>query len=109
MALRTLRPQPAFDLDRLSRRRRLWLDSQPATILSVRSRVGDRIGAVKGGKGRVLKDVDLATLGNLCVDIVLNVPRLPPANKEERKAYMDHLAASPPDKVRLSFEEFTGI
>lgn len=42
---------------------------------------------------------DLATLGNLCVDIVLNVPCLPPANRDERKEYMEKLASSPPDKV----------
>ncbi|KAL9239722.1 hypothetical protein vseg_014016 [Gypsophila vaccaria] len=45
-----------------------------------------------------VKDVDVATLGNLCVDIVLNVPHLPPQSISERKAYMDHLASSPPDK-----------
>ncbi|KAK9747673.1 hypothetical protein RND81_02G007800 [Saponaria officinalis] len=45
-----------------------------------------------------VKDVDVATLGNLCVDIVLNVPHLPPNPISERKAYMEHLASSPPDK-----------
>uniref|UniRef100_A0A5B7AVN1 Carbohydrate kinase PfkB domain-containing protein n=1 Tax=Davidia involucrata TaxID=16924 RepID=A0A5B7AVN1_DAVIN len=45
-----------------------------------------------------IKDVDVATLGNLCVDIVLNVPKLPPASLEERKAYMEQLSESPPDK-----------
>ncbi|XP_062080722.1 fructokinase-1 [Humulus lupulus] len=49
-------------------------------------------------KGVALKAVDVSTLGNLCVDVVLNVPTLPPANKEDRKAYMDRLAASEPDK-----------
>ncbi|KAK3193613.1 hypothetical protein Dsin_024923 [Dipteronia sinensis] len=44
-----------------------------------------------------LKNIDVATLGNLCVDIVLNVPQLPPPSPPARKAYMDHLAASPPD------------
>ncbi|XP_022155839.1 fructokinase-1 [Momordica charantia] len=44
------------------------------------------------------KDIDVATLGNLCVDIVLNVPSLPPENDDERKAYMEQLSASPPDK-----------
>lgn len=48
-----------------------------------------------------IKDVDIATLGNLCVDIVLNVPQLPPPSVEERKAYMERLSASPPDKVLL--------
>lgn len=44
------------------------------------------------------KDIDVATIGNLCVDIVLNVPSLPPENDDERKAYMEQLASSPPDK-----------
>ncbi|KAG8073586.1 hypothetical protein GUJ93_ZPchr0006g40829 [Zizania palustris] len=49
----------------------------------------------EGGEG---KETDLATLGNLCVDVVLSVPQLPPAPREERKAYMERLAASPPDQ-----------
>lgn len=53
----------------------------------------------------MVKDVDMATLGNLCVDIVLSVPRLPPAsNKEESKAFLEQLAASAPDKVGCCFE-----
>ena len=58
-------------------------------------------GSVQDWKSRgvLLKNVDVATLGNLCVDIVLKVPNLPPAKLEDRKAYMDNLAASPPDKV----------
>ncbi|GJN30372.1 hypothetical protein PR202_gb18669 [Eleusine coracana subsp. coracana] len=44
------------------------------------------------------KETDLATLGNLCVDVVLSVPQLPPAQHDERKAYMERLAASPPDQ-----------
>ncbi|XP_022960246.1 fructokinase-1 [Cucurbita moschata] len=44
------------------------------------------------------KDIDVATLGNLCVDIVLNVPNLPPEDDDERKAYMERLSSSPPDK-----------
>lgn len=44
------------------------------------------------------KDIDVATLGNLCVDIVLNVPSLPPENDDERQAYMERLSSSPPDK-----------
>lgn len=46
-----------------------------------------------------VKVVDVATLGNLCVDVVLNVPELPPASLDERKAYMERLADSRPDKV----------
>ncbi|GLT45928.1 hypothetical protein SLA2020_197230 [Shorea laevis] len=45
-----------------------------------------------------VKTIDVATLGNLCVDIVLNVPELPPPSREARKAYMEQLSASPPDK-----------
>ncbi|MCD7465049.1 hypothetical protein HAX54_000450 [Datura stramonium] len=45
-----------------------------------------------------VKDVDIATLGNLCVDIVLNVPQLPPKPLQQRKAYMEQLSKSPPDK-----------
>ncbi|KAG4976738.1 5-dehydro-2-deoxygluconokinase 1 [Glycine soja] len=44
------------------------------------------------------KHVDVATLSNLCVDIVLNVPQLPPPSPLQRKAFMDRLAQSPPDK-----------
>lgn len=47
------------------------------------------------------KDMDVATLGNLCVDIVLGVPKLPPKNPHDLKAFMDRLSASPPDKVRF--------
>uniref|UniRef100_A0A453IUJ6 Uncharacterized protein n=1 Tax=Aegilops tauschii subsp. strangulata TaxID=200361 RepID=A0A453IUJ6_AEGTS len=50
----------------------------------------------QGGDG---KETDLATLGNLCVDVVLSVPCLPPAQRDERLAYMEGLAASPPDQV----------
>ncbi|KAL6006845.1 hypothetical protein ACLOJK_032341 [Asimina triloba] len=46
----------------------------------------------------VSKVADVATLGNLCVDIVINVPSLPPASPVERKAYMEQLSASRPDK-----------
>ncbi|PKI64095.1 hypothetical protein CRG98_015539 [Punica granatum] len=46
----------------------------------------------------VVKDIDVATLGNLCVDIVLSVPQLPPPAPEDRKAYMEQLSSCPPDK-----------
>ncbi|KAK3036851.1 hypothetical protein RJ639_031469, partial [Escallonia herrerae] len=48
--------------------------------------------------GGAAKEYDVATLGNLCVDVVLNVPDLPPPSRQERKAYMDELSKSPPDK-----------
>ncbi|CAI0385603.1 unnamed protein product [Linum tenue] len=56
--------------------------------------------AVSHGKLRSFgpKVVDVATLGNLCVDIVLNVPELPPRQRDARLAYMERLSASPPDK-----------
>ncbi|XP_020098491.1 fructokinase-1 isoform X2 [Ananas comosus] len=60
---------------------------------------GEVGGGGEGARRGVKKDVDLATLGNLCVDIVLSVPSLPPAPPEERRAYMERLAASPPDKT----------
>ncbi|KAJ9564979.1 hypothetical protein OSB04_000945 [Centaurea solstitialis] len=44
------------------------------------------------------KEFDVATLGNLCVDVVLNVPNLPPSSFDERKNYMEQLSKSPPDK-----------
>ncbi|MBA0553535.1 hypothetical protein Golob_012711 [Gossypium lobatum] len=49
-------------------------------------------------KPAAVKTVDVATLGNLCVDIVLNVPKLPPPSPDSRKAFMEHLSSSPPDK-----------
>lgn len=44
------------------------------------------------------KNIDVTTLGNLCVDIVLNVPSLPPSTLQEKFAYMTKLAESSPDK-----------
>ncbi|XP_021676923.2 fructokinase-1 [Hevea brasiliensis] len=57
-------------------------------------------GLIHGWKLRSLglKNIDVATLGNLCVDIVLNVLKLPPRSLEARKAYLEQLSASPPDK-----------
>ncbi|MCL7043623.1 hypothetical protein MKW94_001284 [Papaver nudicaule] len=54
--------------------------------------------AVDTLKNVSLRDADIATLGNLCVDIVLNVPTLPPPSQKDRKAYMEQLSASRPDK-----------
>ncbi|KAL3849940.1 hypothetical protein ACJIZ3_011822 [Penstemon smallii] len=45
-----------------------------------------------------VKEIDVATLGNLCVDIVLSVPKLPPKPLNERRDYMEELSKSPPDK-----------
>ncbi|KFK42988.1 hypothetical protein AALP_AA1G065000 [Arabis alpina] len=57
--------------------------------------------ASNGKIGGVLvaeKPIDVATLGNLCVDIVLRVRELPPPSRRERKALMEELSTSPPDK-----------
>ncbi|KAH0905796.1 hypothetical protein HID58_037623 [Brassica napus] len=51
-----------------------------------------------GGVVVTEKPIDVATLGNLCVDIVLSVDELPPPSRGERKALMDELSLSPPDK-----------
>lgn len=48
------------------------------------------------------KEIDVATLGNLCVDIVLDVPELPPTPLDQRKAFLAELSKSPPDKVWFS-------
>ncbi|KAF9596405.1 hypothetical protein IFM89_010669 [Coptis chinensis] len=49
-------------------------------------------------KDIIIKYADVATLGNLCVDVVLSVPTLSPPSFEERRAYMDKLSSSKPDK-----------
>ncbi|ERN01387.1 fructokinase-1 isoform X1 [Amborella trichopoda] len=49
------------------------------------------------GDAGLRKCTDVSTLGNLCVDIVLNVPSLPPASVEEKREYMGRLSASKPD------------
>ncbi|KAJ4967744.1 hypothetical protein NE237_014445 [Protea cynaroides] len=48
--------------------------------------------------GVITKEADIVTLGDLCVDVLLNVPNLPPPSLEERRAYMEQLSASQPDK-----------
>lgn len=67
-----------------------------------------RVASLSVGSGSVederiksigVKEIDVATIGNLCVDIVLSVPKLPPKPLDERKAYMEELSKSPPDKV----------
>lgn len=62
------------------------------------SAVDENRAAAAGG----VKQFDVATLGNLCVDVVLSVPNLPPPSLHQRKAYMDQLSKSPPDKVSIS-------
>ncbi|XP_078164275.1 pfkB-like carbohydrate kinase family protein [Carex rostrata] len=81
------------------RRRRAVLDRHVAGPIHLSGLHASLNGNFEASKRLVLdKAADLATLGNLCVDIVLNVPSLPPANRDERKNYMEKLASSPPDK-----------
>lgn len=68
-------------------------------LVSSVSRRIDPISQREVGAPRVGKTADIATLGNLCVDIVLSVPSLPPTSADEKRAYMEQLSASRPDKV----------
>lgn len=43
------------------------------------------------------KHVDVVALGNLCLDIVIPVPALPPADAAVRRRLLDDLTRSPPD------------
>lgn len=76
--------------------------SQPYQLINppISSKISAKYsGDDKARRGaRVRKDADIATLGNLCVDVVLNVPCLPPSSRQERRAYMDRLSSSQPDK-----------
>ncbi|KAF9604086.1 hypothetical protein IFM89_002761 [Coptis chinensis] len=56
----------------------------------------------KERKDIIIKYADVATLGNLCVDVVLSVPTLSPPSFEERRAYMDKLSSSKPDKLQYA-------
>ncbi|XP_047084655.1 probable fructokinase-5 [Lolium rigidum] len=69
-----------------------------AVAVAVSSAVNDEARWRPPPGAREGKGTDLATLGNLCVDVVLSVPCLPPAQRDERLAYMEGLAASPPDQ-----------
>ncbi|ESQ36239.1 hypothetical protein EUTSA_v10007491mg [Eutrema salsugineum] len=74
--------------------------SSAADVTPVRYADGISIGSLGETGGIVLaeKPIDVATLGNLCVDIVLSVQELPPPSRGDRKALMDELSMSPPDK-----------
>lgn len=86
------------------RRRRAVLERHVAGPIHLSGLHASLNGNFEASKRLVLdKAADLATLGNLCVDIVLNVPSLPPPNRDERNNYMDKLASSPPDKVCCIF------
>jgi hypothetical protein len=94
---------------RRRRSRRLWqvlprlklLPSSPITVTATSlSPAFTNECAERGKKTKWSsnKTVDVTTLGNLCVDIVLNVPQLPPASVEEKFTYMKRLVAAPPDE-----------
>ncbi|CAA7026395.1 unnamed protein product [Microthlaspi erraticum] len=74
--------------------------SSAADVSPVRYADGSSIGCLGETGGIVVADkpIDVATLGNLCVDIVLSVEELPPPSRGDRKAFMDELSISPPDK-----------
>ncbi|KAF8072882.1 iolC [Scenedesmus sp. PABB004] len=44
------------------------------------------------------KALDVVGLSNLCVDVVINVPELPPDDPAARAALLSQLAAAPPDE-----------
>lgn len=48
------------------------------------------------------RSVDLVTLANLCVDIVLKVPQLPQPSSKAKYSFVRDLSASPPGEVRPS-------
>lgn len=54
--------------------------------------------AVAGHDAPGKRIIDVTTLGNLCVDIVLKVPSLPPSSFQEKLAYMQKLSESSPDE-----------
>jgi hypothetical protein len=93
------------DLLQLSTRRRAVFHRHVAGPIGLSSGVRASLNGNFEASKRFLseKGADLSTLGNLCVDIVLNVPCLPPSNRDERKGYMEKLASSPPDKVCFFF------
>ena len=47
------------------------------------------------------KLIDVATLGSLCVDIVLKVPELPQSSPQQRKAFLHQFSNTPPPKVNI--------
>lgn len=50
--------------------------------------------------------LDMVTLGNLCVDVLVKVEELPPTETEGKRRYMESLVAAPPDE---SFWEGGGM
>ncbi|XP_010557162.1 PREDICTED: probable fructokinase-4 [Tarenaya hassleriana] len=73
-------------------------DVAPVSYDSSIGSVGDRTSDNAGGVVIAEKPIDVAALGNLCVDIVISVPELPPPSCRDREAFMNKLSASPPDK-----------
>lgn len=53
---------------------------------------------VPAGLQHSRKDHDVIGLSNLCVDIVIPVQQLPPADPEARQGLLQQLTAEPPDE-----------
>ena len=57
-----------------------------------------------GENGHVSRDgekiYDVVTLGNLCVDVLVEVAKLPPADREGKWEYLQRVRANPPGEVR---------
>ena len=67
-------------------------------------RNGALCGDGEDGQGEVAGEsvVDMVTLGNMCVDVFLDVEELPPEEREAKLRYMQKLVEALPDEVLLS-------
>lgn len=45
------------------------------------------------------RGVDVVLLGNLCVDVLVDVEELPPSGRDEKWAYLQHIKKQPTDEV----------
>ncbi|WIA29071.1 hypothetical protein OEZ86_011582 [Tetradesmus obliquus] len=73
---------------------------KPPTLSSSRPSVACRASNSNGSAGlqHSRKDHDVIGLSNLCVDIVIPVQQLPPADPEARQGLLQQLTAEPPDE-----------
>ena len=64
-------------------------------------RNGALCGDGEDGQGEVASEsvVDMVTLGNMCVDVFVDVEELPPEEREAKLLYMQKLVEAPPDEV----------
>ncbi|KAI5066771.1 hypothetical protein GOP47_0017299 [Adiantum capillus-veneris] len=77
----------------------LKLANEDSVFCDTSSKKKHSIDPANGCNERTCRDIDVTTFGNLCVDIVLNVPTLPPATYDEKLAYMNSLAISLPGET----------